>query len=162
MPFLGEIFYMCDVLKEIYFKVYNESFNYDELSHRIKMQKSVYLLENMGISVGDYSFSWNKYGPYSLQLDSEAKRCANEEEIAVAFSEDAINVFAKISEIINQVMEYSVEKWVECITSLHYMKHILRIQEDNLLEELAEKKPYLNSVEANKKALEIANGISVG
>lgn len=153
---------MCDVLKEIYFKIYNENFNYDELGHRIKLQKAVYLLENMGISVGDYSFSWNKYGPYSLQLDSEAKRCANEGEVSVAFSEDAISVFSKISQIINQVVEYSVERWVECITSLHYMKYILRIEDDQILEILVKRKPYLNSIEANKKALEIANGISVG
>ena len=59
-------------------------------------------------------------------------------------------------------MEYSVEKWVECITSLHYMKYILRVEEEKLVQELAERKPYLNSLKANKKALEIANGISVG
>lgn len=48
---------MCDVLKEIYRKVYDESFNYCEVDDRIKLQKVVYLLENMGVQVGDYSFS---------------------------------------------------------------------------------------------------------
>lgn len=54
---------MCEVLKEIYRKVYNEPFVYDNLDSRIKLQKAVYLLENMGVDVGDYSFSWNKYIP---------------------------------------------------------------------------------------------------
>lgn len=66
---------MCDVLKEIYRKVYNETFIYGKLDHRIKLQKAVYILENMGVHVGDYSFSWNKYGPYSLGLDSDAQKC---------------------------------------------------------------------------------------
>ena len=153
---------MCDVLKEIYFEIYKEHFDYNTLSHRIKMQKSIYILENMGISVGDYSFSWNKYGPYSLQLDSEAKRCANENEIPVVFSEDAIIVFTRITEMIDQAVEYTVEKWVECITSLHYMKYILRISECDLLDHLIQRKPYLNSMEANRKALEFANNIGVG
>ena len=39
---------MCDVLKEIYRKVYNETFIYGKLDHRIKLQKAVYILENMG------------------------------------------------------------------------------------------------------------------
>lgn len=153
---------MCDVLKEIYSRIYNEKFDYGILAHRIKMQKSVYFLENMGISVGDYSFSWNKYGPYSLQLDSDSKRCANEPDQDIIFSEDTNKIFDKIVDILNQSIEYSREKWVECIASLHYMEKILKIEESNILAELVKKKSYLNNECANKKALEIAKKISVG
>lgn len=153
---------MCDVLKEIYFKIYDEKFDYSILEHRVKMQKSIYVLENIGISVGDYSFSWNKYGPYSLRLDSEAKRCSGEEDQDVVFSEDAKSGFAKVIEIVNQCIEYTVEKWMECVTSLYYMKSILKIDDDIILTELTKRKPYLNNDVANKKALEIAKSISVG
>lgn len=49
---------MCDVLKEVYRRIYDKPFNYNELDDRIRLQCIVYILENMGINVGDYSFSW--------------------------------------------------------------------------------------------------------
>ena len=84
---------MCEVLKEIYRKVYNEPFVYDNLDSRIKLQKAVYLLENMGVDVGDYSFSWNKYGPYSLGLDSDARNCSMKDEQKISFSSTAEHGF---------------------------------------------------------------------
>lgn len=153
---------MCDVLKEIYYEIYEEKFNYEDLKDRIKMQKSIYILENMGISVGDYSFSWNKYGPYSLQLDSDAKRCINEGEHNVVFSKEAKGVFSRIRGLISQSIEYSVENWLECITSLHFLRCILKYDEGCIIDELVKRKPHLNSAKANKKALEISCEIKVG
>ena len=66
------------------------------MDDRIKLQKAVYVLENMGVHVGDYSFSWNKYGPYSLALDSDAQNCSDIEEQEVVFSSFAEEKFGKI------------------------------------------------------------------
>lgn len=153
---------MCDVLKEIYHEIYNEKFDYEKLSDRIKMQKSIYVLENMGISVGDYSFSWNKYGPYSLQLDSDAKRSISEKEHNIIFSQEANDVFARIKDLISQSVEYSVENWMECVTSLHFLRCIMKCDDDCIIDELIRRKPYLDSIDANKKALEIIGKINVG
>lgn len=49
---------MSYILKEIYKSIYSEKFIYENLNHRIKLQNVIYLLENMGINVGDYSFVW--------------------------------------------------------------------------------------------------------
>ena len=65
---------MNNSLKAIYEKIYSSSFTYEDFENRKKLQKAVYLLENMGVAVGDYSFSWDSYGPYSLSLDDEANR----------------------------------------------------------------------------------------
>lgn len=152
---------MCDVLKEIYRKIYDEAFVYGELDHRIKLQKAVYILENMGVHVGDYSFSWNKYGPYSLGLDSDAQKCNSREEQEVIFSEIAETGFRKIKEYLSEQISYTCVKWMECIASLHYLKNVLRYDEDFLLFELVERKPYLEDESANLKALSIMKDIKV-
>ncbi|MBS5697006.1 MAG: hypothetical protein KHW82_12745 [Lachnospiraceae bacterium] len=152
---------MCDVLKEIYRKVYDEAFVYGELDHRIKLQKAVYILENMGVHVGDYSFSWNKYGPYSLGLDSDAQKCNSREEQEVIFSEIAETGFRKIKEYLSEKISYTCVQWMECIASLHYLKNVLRYDEDFLLSELVERKPYLEDESANLKALSIMKDIKV-
>lgn len=153
---------MCEVLKEIYRKVYNEPFVYDNLDNRIKLQKAVYLLENMGVDVGDYSFSWNKYGPYSLGLDNDARNCSIKVEQEVSFSSTAEHGFEKLREYINEQIEYNCTRWMECIASLYFLKNIYRFKESQLISELEKRKPYLSNKEANKKALSIAKGIKVG
>lgn len=152
---------MCEVLKELYRKVYNEPFVYDKLDNRIKLQKAVYLLENMGVDVGDYSFSWNKYGPYSLGLDSDAQNCSTKDEREVSFSSAAEHGFEKLRQYINELIEYKCAQWMECIASLHFLKNIYRVKESQLISELIERKPYLSNKEANEKALSIAKGIKV-
>lgn len=152
---------MCDVLKEIYRKVYDESFDYSNLDNRIKLQKAVYFLENMGIHVGDYSFSWNKYGPYSLGLDSDAQKCNLQTEKEIIFSDIAENGFERIKEFIKQQISYECVQWLECIASLHYLKNVLRYDEKDLLAQLRKRKPYLSNKEANEKALSIMKEIKV-
>lgn len=152
---------MCDVLKEIYKKIYDESFDYSNLENRIKLQKAVYFLENMGIHVGDYSFSWNKYGPYSLGLDSDAQKCDLQAEKEIIFSDIAENCFGKIKEFIQQQISYTCVQWLECIAALHYLKNVLRYNEDDLFAQLQDRKPYLSNEEANKKALSIMREIKV-
>ena len=153
---------MCEVLKEMYRKVYNEPFVYNDLDNRINLQKAVYLLENMGVDVGDYSFSWNKYGPYSLGLDSDARNCSMKDEQEISFSSAAEHGFEKLREYINEQMGYNCTRWMECIASLHFLKNIYRFKENHLISELEKRKPYLSNMKANEKALSIAKEIKVG
>lgn len=151
---------MCEVLNEVYHKIYNESFDYNDFDKRIKLQKSVYLLENMGIHVGNYSFSWNKYGPYSLGLDSDAKRCSDKKiEKKVLFTDVAENGFKYIKKLLSQKTNYSSVQWIECIASIHYLKNVFRIVPNKLYDELVKRKPYLNNQEDFKNALAIVNTI---
>lgn len=153
---------MCDVLKEVYRKVYDESFDYSDLSHRIKLQKEVYILENMGIYVGDYSFSWNKYGPYSLGLDSDAQKCSLSKEHDIIFSDLAEKAFKKIKEYTKEQTSYDCVNWMECIASLHYLKNVLRYSDDILIEQLQKRKPHLSDLVSNQKAMLIMKEIKVG
>lgn len=153
---------MCDVLNEIYKEIYEEKFNYDELDHRIKLQKAVYLLENMGIHVGDYSFSWNKFGPYSIGLDYDAKKYSKKsEKNDVIFSDVTKECFGKVKGYLSEIIVYDERNWMECIASLHYLKNVFRIDDNNLIRELRKRKTYLDNDAANNKAKEIVNSIQI-
>ena len=152
---------MCDFLKEVYYSIYDETFDYSVLDHRIKLQKAVYFLENMGVTVGDYSFSWNKYGPYSLKLDSEAKKCSAEPERTVKFSDRARECFEKIKRFVADCGAYSKKEWVECIASIHYLLYVIRIDASDVVNELIKRKPYLDKEDDNIRAFEIAKTIRI-
>lgn len=153
---------MNNSLKAIYEKVYSSSFAYGDFENRKKLQKAVYLLENMGVDVGDYSFSWDSYGPYSLSLDCEASQLDDAKPQSFSFSRFAEDSFKRLKEIVEKNTKYDVSSWVECIASIHYLKNVFRIKEDEVIAELVRLKPYLSDDEANKDALAIVKTIKVG
>lgn len=156
---------MCDVLKEIYNGVLDEQFNYDNFNQRVKLQKVVYLLENMGVHVGNYSFTWNKYGPYSIALDDDAYRCSQEKGIrSVTFTHEAKTAFDYIKSIISERKVYEDFNWLECISSLHFLKYVSHISTDDeiVLKELVKRKNYLNDNKENELAMKFANAVEKG
>lgn len=153
---------MSNTLNSIYSIIFQEPFCYADFDKRKKLQKAIYLLENMGVSVGDYSFSWDIYGPYSLSLDCDAILSAKEFAGTITFSNYATKCFSQLKDYINQEKVYTCAEWLECIASLHYLKTIFRIDNSVVIQVLTEKKPYLSNVSDNQKALEIANMIKVG
>lgn len=153
---------MNNSLKAIYEKVYGSSFTYEDFESRKKLQKAVYLLENMGVAVGDYSFSWDSYGPYSLSLDCEASQLDDAATQVFSFSSFAEDSFIRLKEIAEKRTKYDSSSWMECIASMHYLKNVFRIREDDVIAELKQRKPYLSDDEANKHALAIVNTIKVG
>ena len=157
---------MCDILKEIFKETNYDDFNYGRLDDRIALQKTVYLLMNMGVNVGDYSFEWGKYGPYSLALDVDAFKCSQSAfREGIAFSEVTSKKIEKIVEYIKEGQEkysiYTRTNWLESIASLHYLKYVLHIKESEqvVLDALQERKEHLNSNDANCRSLEIADEI---
>lgn len=153
---------MCEVLKELYRKVYDEPFCYDDFNKRIKLQKAVYLLENMGVYVGDYSFTWNTYGPYSLELDSDAYNCNVTVEQEVGFSEKAEKGLAKIRSYAEQDVAYPCHYWMECIASILYLKNVFRYKGSEIIIRLQKDKPYLSDDVTNNRALSIVKEIAKG
>lgn len=154
---------MAASLNEIYQKIFNEAFDYDVFNSRKKLQKTIYILENMGVCVGDYSFTWDKYGPYSLALDFEAKAAYNSlVKSECKFSEFSENCFAQLIKILqHNNSSYDCVEWLECISSSHYLKNISHIEDEKLFDTLKKLKPHLVDDIANQEALKIANSIKV-
>jgi len=153
---------MCMILREIYRSIYLEDFVYENLEDRIKLQKAVYLLENMGLNVGDYSFSWAKYGPYSPHLDGDARFCMTKKPGKVHFSEQANKAFTKVKDMLEIPHDpYSTRYWIEDIASIHFLRNVCHYSEEKALSVLVKQKKYLNNRSLNTQAAQLANMISL-
>ncbi len=151
---------MCDVLKELYQEVFNESFTFD-LSNRIKMQKMVYILENLGVHIGEYGFVWAEYGPYSIALDDDAYRCSVSPGMKdFKFSNWAEQGLDMVRKILLDCKEDDKKNWLERIASLHFLKYVDRYTEvGSAIGELVRRKPHMNDENVNKCALHWADKI---
>jgi uncharacterized protein YwgA len=54
-------------LNFFYNNIFGEDIDMDTFDHRLKLQKSIYILKSEGINF-NYSFTWYIYGPYSSDL----------------------------------------------------------------------------------------------
>ena len=145
------------LLKTVFKSIFGEELQPNEFESRLEMQKAVYLLQNMGISVGDYKFIWYKHGPYSQTLQNDILSLQGEKNINVEFSSDAqreINALKKA--ISKKGLKYNKCQWVECLGSLQYIKDSIlpsSVNDEKILNELTTRKPHLNNTEENKMAL---------
>lgn len=148
-------------LLPVYSYIFEEPFSYSSFEKRLKMQKAIYLLQEMGVPISDYGFSWYKHGPYSQALldDAYIANPANSARDLSALSSDnhlAIRALKKMMSV-PDYSTYSEKEWCECLASLHYLrKNVLprRCSEQDLLSFLVHRKPHLNDERANHEALD--------
>lgn len=141
------------VLQIIYNGVTHDNFNYGSFDKRLELQKIIYLLQELGLNVGGYYFSWYKYGPYSQSLQEDAYRSspANGE---LVFTDYAKPIIEKLSNLIMVKTEkYSRASFLEAIASIRYLMKHYHFDETQVLHELTKRKPYLNNIHDNEMAL---------
>lgn len=150
---------MCDVLYAIYQNVYKEQFEYRQLNSRKKLQEAVYLLNNMGIGIGDYGFLWSIDGVYSLALDFDAKLNRDNTQQKVNFSPMALDSFSKLNKLSEVDTDYSIVQWMCCLATAHYFKNVLQYNVDELPQILKERCNDFYNVETNLQAVHLISGI---
>ena len=136
-------------LNPLFYQLYGEKFNYYRFDHRMEMQKSVYLLQDMGVPVGGYSFRWYQHGPYSQRLQDDMFEGKNSTETNMEFFEDYTGRIEKLRDVIGSKKKghYSVSQWMECIASLRYLRtKVLRYN--------ASVKQVVDALEAEKKHMD--------
>ena len=145
------------LLKPVFERVFGRNFQPSAFEDRLEMQKTVYLLQNMGISVGDYKFLWYKHGPYSQTLQNDILNLPTD-TIKVVFSVDANREIEALKKaIFKDGLEYNICQWIECLGSLQYIKETLlpsSVEDDVILNELKKRKPHLNKDNENQVALQ--------
>lgn len=143
-------------IKPIYREVYGEAFDYGDFGKRMKMQKCVYLMEQLGLNIGGYDFSWYKHGPYSQQLQDDMYEENNKAESVLCYSEFAQHVLEHVQEMVKVAHQdgfgYTEEQWVECLASVHYLNRIFQGNRERALDELLRRKPHLNNHDLNEEA----------
>lgn len=153
------------LLKPVFKSIFDRDFRPDVFEDRMEMQKAVYLLQNMGISVGDYRFMWYKHGPYSQTLQNDILNLHDVDDIDINFSADAKKEIDTLKNVIfKKGLECNESQWVECLGSLHYIKENLlpsAAGDEAVLKELKNRKPHLINDKDDRIALETLKELAV-
>ena len=149
-------------LLPIYKKLYEKDFDYGDFEMRMNMQKAVYLLQTLGVPVGDYGFRWYLHGPYSQDLQDDMYAAAKEKIKEPEVLADYERRIGRLYHLIHSINRgsYTVSQWMECLASLHYLQENVMDYDatmDDTLDELKRVKPKLNDAEANMRAYEQLN-----
>jgi len=111
----------------LYKEVFGKDFQ-NTMDCRIKLQKVVYMLEEQGIVLGNYSFSWYKYGPYSIELQDDIHKQGIQESNSEKFPWIVCNEVREAVEVIKSIVNsqkdsvYSSRYWIEAVASLLFLK----------------------------------------
>ncbi len=148
------------VLNQLYRLLYGEDFDYSVFDKRLRMQKGIYLLQELGVPVGEYRFSWYKHGPYSQSLLDDMHSVVQLSD--VQFTGDVEESIECLKEALDVPVgvTYSVTDWAECLGSLRYLKENYfssTTDDEQIISELKKRKSHLSDNTANKVALEKIN-----
>jgi len=153
---------MCCTIIPMFKHVFGREYDDGNMDDRILIQKNTYMLEWMGLNLGNFRFLWDTYGPYSLDL----KGVIQEELSDSDKNGPALSVYAQDKVVsIKTVLEEGVEMnqperfWLELICSIHFLKQNIVKDRKYLLEELQIRKQHFNNREVNERALDIVNSI---
>ncbi|MBQ9610566.1 MAG: hypothetical protein IJV15_14130 [Lachnospiraceae bacterium] len=143
-----------ELLETVFGKIYSKEFDAKSIDDRITMQKTVFLMREMGVSCGNYEFIWDQFGPFSAKLSDDLKVDNTEKSQEIKFNKKADEVISKIKRIAEIKSEYNIRYWMETIASLCYLKKYMypSFDDDKIIEILESKKNYLNKREINKMA----------
>lgn len=144
------------LLAPIYRDVYGEQFSSSNFSDRMEMQKLIYLLQEAGISIGDYNFHWYKHGPYSQQLQNDILATNGDSDYQIRYSETARSIVNRLTVLLNMDTDYPRDTWAECLASLQYLRSnvfSINSSDDEILDELIKRKSHLNRPQINELAL---------
>ena len=153
------------LLRPLYFQIFGSEFCSDNYEDQQKMQNSMYLLQEMGIFVGDYNFFWLKKGVYSIALRNDIINLSGTDEMDVNFSQDAKDSVELLRKVFfKSGVNYPLVRWIECLASmLHLKSYILPVSssDETILEELQKRKPYFCNKEDNLAALNSLKELSL-
>ena len=141
-------------LRPIYKMLYDQDFEYTDFDNRMQMQKAVYLLQDMGVPMGDYGFRWYKHGPYSQELHEDMFQENIRPERPIQLHQEFVEKIAKLRGLIHDPKkgDYSTAYWMECLASMHYLKENMmdyNAGNDAIIEELEHRKPHLGHHDVN-------------
>jgi hypothetical protein len=96
-----------------------------DMENRLKLQKTVYLLQSCGLRLG-YGFSWYRYGPYSQELVYDAYRVLHAESQkyarqakSLAFSENTQAWLGRFKQTLGAAL--SDAKQLELLASVSFV-----------------------------------------
>lgn len=129
--------------------------DFNTLESRIKFQKTIYLLKEMGAIKEKFNFSWYMFGPYcsdvaKLGFDFIKENIDNE----ITVSDDFETKSSKFLEMIKSGENQS--KWLELLASTHmFRKNNTSMDKEGIFQKIVEHQYYFNNRELFEKCWKI-------
>lgn len=151
-----------EIAASVFKKIYGTTMDVTSDHDKIRMQKAIYLMNELGVPCGDYPFIWYLHGPYSYALDVVV-RSISAAEIAdcssLDFDERTSHAINHIKELLKPSSNGSYDTgyfWPEALGSLHYLMTYTmpRASKDQIINRLMASKPHLDNKELNEEAYE--------
>lgn len=151
---------MSRVITGLFQEVFGRPYSPTNQDDRVMIQKNTYLLEKLGLELGDFWFLWDTFGPYSLELRNAVSDEVTKENEPIQYSDFAKEQINSIKCIIQlgQSIAQNPRDWLEVVCSLHYLKNYI-IAEGDVISELERRKPHFSNRSVTSKALDIVNTI---
>lgn len=146
-------------INHLYRTIFEEDFSNSASSKQIKMQNAMYLLDEMGVNVGNYVYFLYDNGMFSGALAMDMADIITENDVILTNKVKCIVDELKKVLTVPANIGYTPAKWAACLGSL---RHILKEAkgkgaEDEILIKLRVREPQLNDSAANKVALSCIN-----
>lgn len=117
---------------------------------RKRVQKAVYLGQLSGVDLG-YRFGWYIRGPYSTSLTrdyfglAEALASEDKESEGLHLKQAVKDRLAKIGPLMNppEEIDLNTEDWLELVASLHFLRRVSKLEENEAFEVLQKEKSHL-------------------
>lgn len=147
-----------EILLRLYKEFTGKNLNTNKQDDKVIMQKIVFLLNELRVTVGDYRFSWDKFGPFSQSLHNDIALIKKDDvPYDGEFSESAKKSILFLKEILNERINtsYSLRYWAEAVSSFLFLKRYVYPFHDwnDIKEKIISLKPYLNNEDGNDKAI---------
>lgn len=151
-------------LLPVFNEIYGTDFSYSDFDQRMEMQKAIYLLQNMGVPVGDYGFRWYLHGPYSQSLQDDMHYEDGRTYTKLSLSKEYADSIARLRSAVKSDKrgKYTISNWVECLASLHYLRENVlsfNASKQEVIDELVKRKPHLDDKEVNMAAYQMVENL---
>lgn len=146
--------------------VFEKHFSYSDFENRMEMQKMVYILQDMGVPIGDYGFRWYLHGPYSQSLQDDMFYESKNDCEKITWNKEYYKKICRLKDALNtpERGKCNVSTWIECLASLHYLKEnvlCFGTTSEDIVNELEKRKEHMNCHATNLKAYNLVEGLFI-
>lgn len=103
----------------------------EDFSERLLIQKTAYLLQVFDLNLG-YRYTWYLHGPYSKELTTDIYNINTSLKVVeIHFTDEFFkNKFQKLLDFLSD--KNKDPRWLELITSVHFLRHLNKPKEEIL------------------------------
>ena len=146
------------ILLRLFVEFVGKDLDIENLEDKIIMQKIVFLLGELGLKIGNYKFSLNKFGPFSQSLHNDIALISKDDTPFLGtFAKPVVDTISFLKNLLamQPQTKYSLREWIEAIASFLFLKKYMypSYNWNCINEKIIDLKKHLLDRPSNEKAI---------